>query len=127
MIYKLYQLFIALPLLLIATISTAIVTIIGCALGGAKTWGYYPAMVWSRLMCWVMLLPVKVEGRELLDSKYDAYLRLKPLYKREVILLDKENGYEDFLQFHVSTSTLCCIDITTIGTSFAMLHRIIFL
>ena len=26
-------------------------------------------MVWSRLMCWVMLLPVKVEGRELLDKR----------------------------------------------------------
>ena len=72
MIYKLYQLFIALPLLLIATTSTAIVTIIGCALGGAETWGYYPAMVWSRLMCWVMLLPVKVEGRELLDKRQSS-------------------------------------------------------
>jgi 1-acyl-sn-glycerol-3-phosphate acyltransferase len=48
---------------------TALATIIGCALGGAKTWGYYPAMLWSRFMCWIMLLPVKVEGRELLDKK----------------------------------------------------------
>ena len=69
MIYKLYQLLIALPLLLLATALTAIVTIIGCSFGKARTWGYYPAMVWSRLMCWGMLLPVKVEGRELLDKK----------------------------------------------------------
>ena len=69
MTYKLYQLFIALPLLLMATVLTAAATIVGCALGEAKTWGYYPAMLWSRLMCWGMLLPVEVEGRELLDEK----------------------------------------------------------
>lgn len=57
------------PLVLCATTLTALATIIGCALGGAKTWGYYPAMLWSRFMCWIMLLPVKVEGRELLDKK----------------------------------------------------------
>ncbi len=69
LLYRLYQLLIALPIIIIATTLTAIVTIIGCTFGKARTWGYYPAMVWSRLMCWVMLLPVKVEGRELLDKK----------------------------------------------------------
>ena len=68
-LYKLYQLFIALPLIICTTASTAIVTIIGCTFGKARTWGYYPAMVWSRLMCWIMLLPVKVEGRELLKKR----------------------------------------------------------
>lgn len=67
--YRLYQLFFALPIVLLATALTAVATIAGCALGGARTWGYYPAMVWSRLMCWVMLLPVKVEGSEMLDKK----------------------------------------------------------
>ncbi len=69
MTYKLYQLLIALPLVIMATALTAIVTIIGCTFGKARTWGYYPAMAWSRFMCWIMLLPVKVEGRELLDDK----------------------------------------------------------
>ena len=69
LLYRLYQLLIALPIIIITTTLTAIVTIIGCTFGKARTWGYYPAMVWSRLMCWVMLLPVKVEGRELLDKK----------------------------------------------------------
>jgi len=68
-LYKLYQFFIALPIILLATALTAIATIIGCACGGAKVWGYYPAMMWSRLMCWVMLLPVKVERQELLDKR----------------------------------------------------------
>ena len=69
MLYRLYQLFIAAPLLIMATAATCIVTILGCTIGKARTWGYYPPMVWSRLMCWLMLLPVRVEGREWLDPK----------------------------------------------------------
>lgn len=69
LLYRLYQFFIALPIIILATALTAIVTIIGCTFGKARTWGYYPAMVWSRLMCRVMLLPVKVEGQELLVRK----------------------------------------------------------
>lgn len=69
MLYRLYQLFIALPLVVVATALTAIVTILGCTFGRASTWGYYPAMLWSRFMCRVMLLPVKIEGREQLGKK----------------------------------------------------------
>lgn len=68
-LYRLYQLLIAMPLVVLATALTAIVTIIGCTFGKARTWGYYPAMVWSRFMCWGLLLPVKVEGQELLEKK----------------------------------------------------------
>ena len=85
-IYKLYQFFIALPLILLATALTAIVTIIGCTFGKARFWGYYPAMVWSRLMCWVMLLPVKVEGKELLD-KHQSY----------VFVANHQGSYDIFL------------------------------
>jgi 1-acyl-sn-glycerol-3-phosphate acyltransferase len=59
---------VAAPILLLATTLTAIVTILGCTLGKAHFWGYYPAMIWSRLMCWLMLLPVRVEGRENLQA-----------------------------------------------------------
>lgn len=68
-LYKLYQFFIAMPLFVLATALTAITMTIGCTFGKARTWGYYPAMVWSRLMCWGVFLPVKVEGRELLDKR----------------------------------------------------------
>lgn len=39
------------------------------------------------------------EGRELLDSKYDTYIRVKDLYKREIVLLDAKTGYETFLDY----------------------------
>ena len=62
--YKIYQLIIFLPIFLAATIITALVTIIGCALDGSRFWGYYPGRVWSWLTCRLLLLPIKVEGRE---------------------------------------------------------------
>lgn len=63
-IYIIYQLFIVLPIGLLATFLTAVSTIIGCSLGGQRVWGYYPGKLWSLLLIRLFLLPVKVEGRE---------------------------------------------------------------
>ena len=68
-LYRLYQLFIAAPLIILSTIIACTTIIIGCTIGKANVWSYYPSMVWGRFLCWIMLLPVKVEGRELLDDK----------------------------------------------------------
>jgi len=65
--YKLYQLCIALPIGLLATLLTALTTILGCFLGNAHFWGYYPGKLWSRLICRILLLPIRVEGREHID------------------------------------------------------------
>lgn len=66
MIYKVYQLFIALPIILIATIITALITIIG-GLFNAHIFGYYPGKIWSQLVCRVLLLPIEVVGRDNID------------------------------------------------------------
>ncbi len=68
-LYLLYQLFIAAPILLLLTILTTVSTIVGCAVGNASIWSYVPAMLWSRAFCRLLLLPVRVKGRELLDPK----------------------------------------------------------
>ncbi len=62
--YRIYQLFIALPLGLILTLAISLTTGIGCMLGSQKIWGYWPMRIWSVGICWLLLLPVKVEGRE---------------------------------------------------------------
>ena len=67
-IYKVYQLCIALPLILIATTITALVTIIG-GLFNAHVFGYYPGKIWSRFICRVLLLPIHVEGRENIEDR----------------------------------------------------------
>lgn len=64
-IYDLYQVCFALPLLLVLTILVSVTTIIG-SLFNAHFWGYWPAHLWGRMVCTILLLPVKVEGRELL-------------------------------------------------------------
>ena len=48
LLYRIYQLFIALPLIALATLLTALVTTIGCTIGNGNFWGYYPGMIWGR-------------------------------------------------------------------------------
>ena len=69
LLYHAYQLIIAAPLLLVATALTALTTSAGCLLGNAHFWGYYPGKLWSRLMCRLLLIPVRVEGREHIDHR----------------------------------------------------------
>lgn len=66
-LYRLYQLIVAFPLLLCISGFVAIATTLGCTLGNAGFWSYYPPMIWSRLMCRVVFLPVRVSGREKLN------------------------------------------------------------
>lgn len=68
-IFRVYQVCIALPIGLVLTLLTAIITIIGSTLGSAHFWGYYPGKIWSQLICYVLLIPVKVIGRENIDKK----------------------------------------------------------
>ena len=68
-LYRIYQLCIALPLGIIATIITALTVVIGCTLGNGHFWGYYPGRWWSRVILWLLLIPVRVEGREQLEKQ----------------------------------------------------------
>lgn len=63
----LYQWLIAGPILLVATILTACVTIVGVLLGSHKWAPYYPAHYWARLFCFLMFVKVEVRGRENID------------------------------------------------------------
>lgn len=63
-LYVIYQICIAIPLFVVATVVAALVTAIGVALFGSHFWGYWPAKLWARFICVILLLPVKVEGRE---------------------------------------------------------------
>ncbi len=67
-LYRIYQLFIAAPVILVATIITAVTVTIGCMSGNGHFWGYYPGRWWGWVIIRVLLLPVKVEGRENLQS-----------------------------------------------------------
>lgn len=63
-LYRTYQLLIALPLIAIYTVITSLMVIIGCSLGNGHFWGYYPGKWWAQFIIRILMLPVKVEGRE---------------------------------------------------------------
>ncbi|MBR6121609.1 MAG: 1-acyl-sn-glycerol-3-phosphate acyltransferase [Prevotella sp.] len=67
-LYYVYQLFVGLPFVIISTLITALTVAIGCTLGNGHFWGYYPGRWWGYLILKVLLLPVKVEGRENLEK-----------------------------------------------------------
>lgn len=68
-LFFLYQWLITGPILLVLTILTALVTMIGCALGNGDYWGYWPAHWWSRCVCTLWFVRIKVVGRENIDPK----------------------------------------------------------
>lgn len=67
--YRIYELLVMIPLVVVITVLTGLVTIIGCALGGNRFWGYWPPHIWSKLCTWLTLCTVSVKGRENIDPK----------------------------------------------------------
>lgn len=63
-LYRIYQLLIVLPLIAVYTLITSLMVTIGCTLGNGHFWGYYPGKWWAQFIIRILLLPVKVEGRE---------------------------------------------------------------
>ncbi|MCH5214783.1 MAG: 1-acyl-sn-glycerol-3-phosphate acyltransferase [Muribaculaceae bacterium] len=72
-LWKIYLIFIAGPLFIVATFITAVLTIITTAIGGKRFWGYWPAHIWSRLVCFLACVRVEVRNRDLID-KNESYV-----------------------------------------------------
>lgn len=69
LLYRLYQIFIAAPLLILLTVLTTLSTTIGSTLGSAHFWGYWPGHIWAKCFMRILLLPVHIEGHENIDDK----------------------------------------------------------
>ena len=68
LLYKVYQFFIALPIIFVATVLTSLITILG-GFSNAHGFGYYPGRIWAKVVLRVLLLPIHVEGREHLHPR----------------------------------------------------------
>ena len=68
LLYKLYQIIVGLPILLFITIFTALEVGIGTTIGNGHFWGYYPGRWWAKVIVRVLLIPIKIEGRENLEK-----------------------------------------------------------
>ncbi len=67
-LYRVYQVLIMLPLLLVLTVLAATLTIVGCFFGLSRWFGYWPAKIWAMLFCWLSFVRVTVKGRENIDK-----------------------------------------------------------
>lgn len=67
-LYFIYQWCIAIPIFIILTLLTVIITVFGCSVGNRDFWGYWPASIWSRLTCYLFLMRVKVDGRDKINN-----------------------------------------------------------
>lgn len=66
-LYRIYQVLIMAPILAVATILTALITVLGTVCGFGRWWGYYPEVIWGKLFCWLTFVRVTVTGRENID------------------------------------------------------------
>lgn len=57
------------PLLLVATILAATVTIVGSMLGFQRSMGYWPGHIWAVIFCALSLVKVRVKGCENIDRR----------------------------------------------------------
>ncbi len=69
LLYRIYQLIIMAPILLVATIMTALLTIVFSMIGMGRWTGNFFPHWWARLFCALTLVRVTVTGRENIDSK----------------------------------------------------------
>ena len=67
-LYRVYQLLVGVPVLILITIITTIEVGIGCTVGNGHFWSYYPGRWWARIILRTLLIPVTVEGREHLEQ-----------------------------------------------------------
>lgn len=75
LLYYLYFFAIALPLFILSTILCSLIAILGCFLGGARIFGYYPGVIWSRIALVLFLCPVQIEGKEYISkARQGSYL-----------------------------------------------------
>ena len=68
LLYRIYQIFIGFPVLVIITIITAIEVGVGTTIGNGHFWGYYPGRWWAKIILKVFLIPIQVEGSENLEK-----------------------------------------------------------
>lgn len=68
-LYRVYVMCIMAPIIVVATIVTAVIAVAGSAVGLGRWFGYYPEVLWARIFCWLAFVRVTVEGRSNIDSK----------------------------------------------------------
>lgn len=88
LLYRVYQIFVLLPIGLLSTAFFGLLAAVMCPLGKGDWWGNFCGKWWGRSLVWLTLLPVKVEGRD----------NLKP-GQSYVLVANHQGCYDIFLVF----------------------------
>lgn len=64
----LYQWLVFIPILVVTTIVTAVLVMLGCTIGDNKFWGYVPPKYWSKIVCRAALCRIQVKANNKLDA-----------------------------------------------------------
>ena len=67
-LYRVFQLFVTLPVMVVATVVAGLITVLGSWLGSSRWWGYWPPHYWARICLAVSLVKIKVKGRGNIDK-----------------------------------------------------------
>ena len=65
----LYLILFAAPTFVVITLLAVLAAFITIPVGGNRFGGYWPAHIWSRMVCWLAWVKVEVEGRDLIEKK----------------------------------------------------------
>lgn len=63
-LYRIYQVLVMIPLMLVSTVITAVLVMIFTLIGLSRSMGYYLPKWWARLFCLLTWVRVEVRGRE---------------------------------------------------------------
>ena len=86
-LYTLYTVLVVLPLFLVLTILTAVIAAVGSILGAERVFGYWPGKIWSILTLALLLIPVKVRGREYLPKSRPSVVTPNHTSAMDIFLL----------------------------------------
>lgn len=124
-LYYIYQIVIALPLMLAMTLLCSLIVIIMAPIFGNRFWGNWIPRIWGRFICRVLLLPVKVEGTERIDknqcyifvanhqSMFDIFLMLGFLGHEFRWMMKKELANIPVVGFACKCAGFICINRTS--------------
>lgn len=72
-LYRIYQICIMAPLIVVATVVAGLLTVAGTFCGASRVFGYWPAHIWARICLALTFVRVEVSGRENI-SKGTSYV-----------------------------------------------------
>lgn len=127
-LYLVYQICIALPIMIVMTILVSLATMIG-SIFNDRFWGYWPGMIWGRLFYLVFLIPVKIDGLENIkksqsyviapnhQSYWDAFLVYGFIGIKFKWMMKKELGRIPFVGWACKAAGCIFIDRSSRGSA----------